>query len=190
MDHSGHCRGCKERVRDLLKAIYGECRVSPSFPWPSKPEAYSNTATGEALLRISKRLEELRGHQDFIKHPQIPPCDFYVPDSAFILEFDESQHFTSARYASLCLYPHNEKFGFSVERWKDLCLLVNAVDDKPPDRDERRAWYDTLRDLLPPLYGFHPTVRIYAEEFHWCALDSGLKRDQDIFCSFLKERLP
>ncbi len=30
--HSAHCRACKERVREILTAIYGECRVNPSIP--------------------------------------------------------------------------------------------------------------------------------------------------------------
>jgi hypothetical protein len=58
----------------------------------------------------------------------------------------------------------------------------------PIDRDERRAWYDTLRDLVPIVYGFKPTVRLYAEELEWCSLDSGSARDLALFQLSLQGR--
>jgi len=189
-EHSEHCRACKERVRELQTAIYGDCQVGYSFPWPSKPEAYKNSPIGDLLCQICRALEEFRGYRDFIKSPQVPPCDFYVSDPAFILEFDESQHFTHARLVALSLYPPQAKVGFPVARWQELCRLIDARDDDPPDRDERRAWYDTLRDLVPALHGLKPTVRVYANEFHWCSLNSGSAEDREKLRSILKERLP
>ena len=38
--HSGHCRACKERVHELLTAIYGDCQMNQSFSWSSRPENY------------------------------------------------------------------------------------------------------------------------------------------------------
>jgi hypothetical protein len=63
--------------------------------------------------------------------------------------------------------------GFSLSRWRNLCREISARDDEPFDRDERRAWYDVLRDLVPVVYGFKPTVRLYAGDCEWCALSSG-----------------
>ncbi len=120
----------------------------------------------------------------------MPPCDFYVSNPAFVVEFDESQHFTQARHTTLSLYRPEFTVGFPVEKWMELCRLIDAKDDDPPDRDERRAWYDTLRDLVPPLQGLKPTVRVYAGEFRWCSLNSESKPDQEAFSSILKERLP
>jgi hypothetical protein len=189
-EHSAHCRSCKERVGELLMALYGDCRTGYSFSWSSRPQDYENSFIGEALRKICVALGELRGHRDFIKSPQVPPCDFYVSKPSFIVEFDESQHFSRPRLVSLSLYPKELKSGFSISRWQDLCRLIDARDDAPFDRDERRAWYDTLRDLVPPVYGFRPTVRLYAEEFHWCALDGASRRGRERFCAVLKERLP
>jgi hypothetical protein len=189
-EHSAHCRSCKARVGELLIALYGGCRTNFSFPWSAKPQDYENTFVGETLRRICEALGELRGHRDFVKSPQVPPCDFYVPNPPFVLEFDESQHFSRPRLVSLSLYPKDFVSGFPIARWQELCRLIDAKDDTPFDRDERRAWYDTLRDLVPPLYGFTPTVRLYAVEFHWCALDSKSRKDQETFCSVLPERLP
>jgi hypothetical protein len=190
LPHSGHCRHCKERVRGLLTAIYGECLADDSFPWPTKPEEYRGSVIGDGLHRILTGLQDLRGYRDFIKAKNVPPCDFYIPNPGFILEFDESQHFTQARHVSLCFYPSEFRVGFSITHWLHLCRLLDAKDDDPPDRDERRAWYDTLRDLVPALHGLKPTVRVYSNEFRWCSLDSDSESDQETFCSVLKQRLP
>jgi hypothetical protein len=188
--HSEHCRACKERVRELLTALYGDCRVNHSFSWPAKPEAYEATALGEALHSICSALGALRGHREFVKSAVVPPCDYFVSDPPFILEFDESQHFSRPRLISLSHYPPEFKAGFSISRWQELCHAIDAKDGDPVDRDERRAWYDTLRDLVPTLHGFRPTVRLHADEHRWCALNSPSAQDQKTFASILKGRLP
>jgi len=188
--HSEHCRRCKEQVHNLLTAVYGGCLAGYSFPWPARPEEYRQTIIGNALRQILVALQQSRGYKDFVKSAQMPPCDFYVPDPAFILEFDESQHFTQARRVTFSLYPPGIEMGFSIERWSNLCRVIDAKDDHPPDRDERRAWYDTLRDLLPTLHGMKPTVRLCWNEFGWCSLDSGSRGDREIFRSLLEQRLP
>ena len=159
-------------MRQMLARIYGDCRVNQAFPWPTRPEAYRDTAIGAALESIRSALGDFRGHRDFIKSPQVPPCDFSVSDPPFILEFDESQHFSRARLVTLISYPKNLPLGFPLARWQELCSVIDARDDEPFDRDERRAWYDTLRDLLPVIHGFKPTVRIYAGDFPWCQFDA------------------
>ena len=181
-EHSGHCRACKERVRELLEAIYGECRANVSFSWPALPQAYGQSAVRESLELIRAALGDFRGYRDFIKSAQVPPCDFYVSDPPVIIEFDESQHFTAPRLLSLSLYPEDFNQGFPLTRWQELCRRIGARDDTPIDRDERRAWYDTLRDLIPSHYGFQPTVSIYAEDTAWCSLDPSCARHLEFFC--------
>ena len=173
-------------MREILTAIFGECRVNHQFPWPARPEDYANSAIGNSLESIRNALGDWRGHRDFIKSPQVPPCDYYVSAPPFILEFDESQHFSRARLITLQLYPKTVPMGFSLTRWQDLCREINAVDDRPIDRDERRAWYDTLRDLVPTVYGFRPTVRLYAGERQWCGFDRTNAKDLDSFQVFLR----
>jgi hypothetical protein len=116
--HSAHCRACKERVPELLTAIYGECRVNHSFHWSARPEDYASTPIGNLLQQIRTFLGDLRGHRDFIKSLQVPPCDYYVTDLPFILEFDESQHFSRPRLIALSLYPRDFALGFSLSRWQ------------------------------------------------------------------------
>jgi len=174
----------------MLIAIYGDCRENFSFPWSSQPQDYADTSVGIFLARIRAALADWRGHDDFIKSPTMPPCDFYVADPPFILEFDESQHFSSARLITLEFYPEAAKLGFPVHRWRELCREIAAVDDDPFDRDERRAWYDTLRDWLPGLHGFRPTARIYAGEHPFCSLRAESPTDRTLFCRLLSGRLP
>lgn len=189
-EHSAHCRACKERVRELLTAIYGDCRANHQFPWPSHPQAYANNAIGAQLEQIRTALGDWRGHRDFIKSAQIPPCYYFIPDPPFIVELDESQHFTRPRLVTLALYPDNFKSGFSLSHWQELCRQIDAQDDQPFDRDERRAWYDTLRDLVPSIHQFKPTVRLYAEDFAWCSLDANSRRDLETFRDLLCDLLP
>jgi hypothetical protein len=137
------------------------------------------------LEQIRIALGDVRGHRDFIKSAQVPPCDFYVPAPGFTVEFDESQHFTKPRLVSLSFYPDGLKLGFSLARWQELCRQIDARDDTPMDRDERRAWYDVLRDLVPPVYGLVPTARLYAEDAAWCALDPARPQDLDFMRQFL-----
>lgn len=86
---------------------------------------------------------------------------------------------------SLALYPPSLKVGYPLSRWQQLCRELNAVDDQPFDRDERRAWYDTLRDLVPLARGLSPTVRLYANDHAWCALSSRSVKDRTRFAALL-----
>ena len=188
--HSAHCRACKERVGELLTAIYGACGANHQFPWPSHPQEYANTAIGNMLEQIRNALGDWRGHRDFIKSAQMPPCDYFIPDPPFIVEFDENQHFSRARLLTLNNYPANAQLGFPIPRWRELCREIDARDDKPFDRDERRAWYDVLRDSVPQVHGFKPTVRLYAGEFDWCTLDVASTTGTKRFMAWIGDRLP
>jgi len=186
--HSVHCRPCKQRVREMLEAIYGSCRQNYSFAWSASPRDYATTPIGTTLDRIQSSLENFRGHRDFIKSALVPPCDYYVSAPPFILEFDENQHFSQPRLIALSLYPTDLKLGFSVSEWRELCRALDARDDEPFDRDERRAWYDTLRDLVPTVYGFTPTARLYAGACIWCSLDPASSSDQEQFLGLISSR--
>ena len=146
----------------------------------------SQHADWRSLRRIRVDLSSLRGHRDFIKSAQVPPCDYFISDPPFIVEFDESQHFSRARLITLANFP----LGFSLSRWQDLCRNIDAKDDQPFDRDERRAWYDTLRDRVPCVHDFRPRVPIYAGDYQWCALDAASEGDRDAFVGLMTYGLP
>lgn len=181
--HSERCHECKIRVRDLLERIYGKCLKNHKFSWPAHLSSYEGTSIYSALRNVVAVLEKYRdfGFGEFVRAEKLASCDFWVPDPGFIVEFDESQHFTNPRKLALSAYPGDQPLGFSRERWITLCEQHNAKDDDPPYRDEQRAWYDTLRDFVPSLKGFGPTVRLYARDFAWCSLDADSSDDRQRF---------
>jgi len=169
--HDERCRKCKETVRRLLERIYGRVEENYRFEVGTRPEDYSGTPHYSKLKKIYEALQNHRGFKEFVKAKTLPHCDFFVPDPGFILEFDESQHFTLPRRIALERYPDDLKVGFRRERWIRLCKRIDSKDNDPPYRDEQRAWYDTLRDFLPAIRGLKPTVRLFARDFVWCSLN-------------------
>ena len=100
-------------------------------------------------------------------------CDAYFGGRYnFIVEFDEHQHFSSARLKTLELYPTELKVNFSIDEWKSKCRLNKEQADKyrksktttdfnfHGGRTAQRAYLDCFRDLLPQQHGLKPTIRI------------------------------
>jgi hypothetical protein len=176
--HAGErCPRCKETIKRLLEKIYGEVRENYKFNVGTHPEDFKGTLYYNELKEIYGSLQNNRGFKDFAKAKTLPNCDFYVVPKpkqkfpGFIVEFDESQHFTLPRKIALEKYPSDLKLGFNREKWIKLCKKIKAKDNDPPYRDEQRAWYDTLRDFLPAILGLKPTVRLFSKDFVWCSLD-------------------
>lgn len=184
--HKERCPACKTRVEELLGTLYGKVQKGKSFDVPAHPRALVKRFDIPLLRRVYDRLASLRGHRDFVRSDRLPSCDYFVPEPGFVLEFDESQHFTAARALSLEEYGQAVLAGFDVARWCDLCKKINAHDSHPPYRDEQRAWYDTLRDCLPLLVGeLQPTVRLLAGEMPWCGLNPSEEEDIALFRDWL-----
>ena len=100
-------------------------------------------------------------------------CDAYFGGKYnFIFEFDEFQHFSSARLWTLDCYPKQVKLNFSTSDWKKYCLANRQKADryrytkKTKDfdfeggRTAQRAYLDCFRDFLPTENGLNPTLRI------------------------------
>ena len=176
--HNERCPACKEAVFNLLRSLYG--KVSRNYRWEagSRLEYYASGPCSTHLKNIYASLSSLRGFDAFVRCELLPPCDFFVHEPGFAVEFDESQHFTACRKAALLAYPKDMKLGFDREKWIALCDQIMAEDHDPPYRDEQRAWYDTLRDFWPTMAKLLPTVRLHAGAFRWCSLD--LNRPADV----------
>ena len=185
--HSERCRECKKRVRELLECIYGSCVTDHRFNWPTGLSPYRNTSIYHKLRNVATALQQYRGFGigEFVRRDVLSGCDYWVPDPGFIVEFDESQHFTIPRKLALSAVAGDKRLGFSTERWITLCEHHNARDNDPPFRDEQRAWYDVLRDLVPSVKGLRPTVRLYASDCVWCSLDPDRTRDRDRFLEIM-----
>jgi hypothetical protein len=106
--HNERCPKCKERVREFLERIYGDVQTNYRFYLGTRPMDFKNTPYYGKLLEIYRALQNYRGYKEFVKAKNIPRSDFFIPDPGFIVEFDESQHFTIPRKITLELYPEIE----------------------------------------------------------------------------------
>ena len=187
--HSENCAACKTRVGELLERIYGKCVRDHRFGWKTGLAAYATTPIGSALRDVAKVLKANRGYgiSTFVRTDKLAGCDYWVPDPGFIVEFDESQHFTRPRKLAFSAYRDRYLLGFSARRWVKLCEQYDAKDNDPPYRDEQRAWYDTLRDLIPLVAGLEPTVRLYARDRVWCSLDPDSSEDRESFSNLIRQ---
>ena len=99
-------------------------------------------------------------------------ADFLVADSGVHVEYDEVQHFTSARLVTLGLYPLNVALAFEpsayasiVEKWtskgdRSFAHKQAAEFAGRGGRQRQRAYFDAFRDLVAPLFGNGPLLRI------------------------------
>jgi hypothetical protein len=186
--HNERCQKCKTTVLALLQKLYGVVETQKQFDIGATPDAFRTSVYSARLRQIFTALQRERGFAEFVRCAVLPPCDYFVPQPGFVVEFDESQHFTAQRQLALTQYPSSFHSGFDRRRWVELCSCIEARDDDPPYRDEQRAWYDTLRYFLPTVFPLHPTVRLYALEHPWCKLNASDPRDVETFRQVLSER--
>lgn len=184
--HTGErCVSCKDNIKRILEKIYGKVERDYPFDLSTHLEGLKNCPYFNELSIVFEKLKSYRGFDNFIRSERLRSCDYFIPNPGFILEFDEIQHFTILRKISLEHYPLGMKLGFSLDRWKELCIKIHASDPDPPDRDEQRAWYDTLRDFLPSIKNLKPSIRLCARDCRWCELDTNNPLDIDKFKNFL-----
>ena len=100
-------------------------------------------------------------------------CDAYFGgEYNFMFEFDEFQHFSSARLKTFELYPKDLSLNFNIEHWKNLCEEHKFRADKyrkskktkdfnfVGGRTSQRAYFDCFRDLVSKEHKLNPTLRI------------------------------
>jgi len=122
--------------------------------------------------------EALRGDTGILANKRLT---MIVPDlvhqaTGTLVEVDEVQHFTSARLATLRLYPPTMSLGFDlneymalVERWRakgDRAFAHKTAREFPGQagRQRQRAYLDAARDLLAPHLTGRPVIRIAAPD--------------------------
>lgn len=185
--HDERCPKCKDTIGKLLERIYGRVEQNYKFEAGTRLKDFLNTSCYGKLKEIHEALQNHRGFGEFVKATTLPNCDFFIPSPGFIVEFDESQHFTLPRRIALETYSNELELGFNRGKWIALCEKINARDNFPPYRDEQRAWYDTLRDFLPVVKGLKPTVRLFAGDFVWCSLNPHDASDVAVFRKFVRK---
>ena len=171
MRHNERCKACKTAIYNMLKRAFGtDVEKEGNLEIPTRLNDYRDTEHFEVLGSIFDALKAHRGFDSFVRATTVRGFDFYVSSARFVLEFDESQHFTAPRAIALGAYPSALEVGFAVSDWINRCKQLDRHDNDPQDRDEQRAWLDTLRDFAPSAKGLHPLVRVFAGSEEWCEI--------------------
>lgn len=157
----------REAFREILGKRWGEVKLECSFPEIKVPDLDDRKNMNKDLLNILNAIEserniEVKGRKNFkLKF------DMYLPEVKAVVEFDERQHFTALRAASLKAYPPNAPVGFDLNRWVELSEKIRAGDNSPIYRDEQRAFYDSIRDIMSPQLRLRPVIRVFEEDVFW-----------------------
>jgi hypothetical protein len=177
-----------ERQHEILqlieRALNVEVREKPQFPWLRN--RHDEREFGAYFPTIAAIFQALGGDEVKLRSKGARPL---TPDGYLggryncLLEFDEVQHFSTARAQSLVLLPPNLPLGFSRSHYLELCRIHATTADRyrrakrTPEfgfsggRTAQRAYFDCFRDLLPTLHGLRPTIRI--SEFEVQAIATG-----------------
>jgi hypothetical protein len=161
-----------EVVRNILGASLG---VTPD--WLIRPGRSECGRAWEPVCRIYNALTGLE-LPDVMRRAESRKVDavLKVGEQRRVLEVDEKQHFNVFRAESFRHYPEWAEVAFDVGEWRRLSANKTKLEGggfakaKPPlfpelnGRHKQRAFRDALCDLLPPLHGFAPTLRISAFE--------------------------
>jgi very-short-patch-repair endonuclease len=155
----------KNALQLLFQRHFGVIETEKKFDWLKTPD-HENLPKEYKL--IVKSLLNYRNHNGFQKSNYKLLCDIFLEDHKLIIEYDENQHFSQARQITLENYPKIIKLHFSKSAWIDSCETIRAKDNNPIDRDEKRAFYDTVRDIEAYKHGYR-LIRIKHGDFDWSA---------------------
>lgn len=150
-NHSLKPKEQRKALEQLLETLYGKVEKEKSFDWLVVPD--TNTMADSVLKDIHTNLSRLRGHSDFVTPRRHLKYDFYLPSRDLVIEYDERQHFTVQRAITLKRYPSEIRLDFDRREWIESCERIKAIDNSPVYRDEQRAFYDSMRDLLAAANG-------------------------------------
>ena len=137
----------------LNKMFDGDIVCEKTYPWLKTPEVIQ-----DEYKELFFALSSYRGNTAFAKKNVTLRCDFVCEGQKLIIEYDERQHFSTARKVALESY-RNIPVYFDRELWIKACDDIDAKDNAPQNRDEVRAYYDSTRDIECYKHGYR-IVRI------------------------------
>ena len=157
----------REAFRQALAKRWGPVETEQRFDAVRVPDLADRSAMSPVLRRVLEAIEAHRGIQVQGRKNFRLAFDLYLPEVDLAIEFDERQHFTPLRAAALAASPDHGVLGFDRDRWIALSEQIRAGDNSPAYRDEQRAFYDAIRDLIAPKAGLRPLVRVFEEDVKW-----------------------
>ena len=164
--------GDKQRlITTIVSEILNEsAQLDKKFSWFINK--HQDEHFKDSFQVIDKIYLELGGNNSLKKVQQLQ-CDAYFGGKYnLIFEFDEVQHFSSARLKALNNYPQYLKLNYLIGDWEKWCLTHSKKADKyrynkitkdfnfQGGRTCQRAYLDCFRDFLPQHNGLNPTLRI------------------------------
>ena len=149
----------------LNKMFNGDIVCEKTFPWLKTPDLIQGD-----YENLYKALSEYRGDKAFAKRNVQLRCDFVCESEKLIIEYDERQHFTEARKISLLSYL-DIPVHFDRELWIRACNDIQAKDGQPVNRDEARAYYDSIRDIEASKHGYK-LIRIMHGQIDFEAIEA------------------
>lgn len=139
----------KNALQLILNRLFdGDVVCEKTYPWLKTP-----TEIAEEYQGIYDALATYRCNRNFLKKNITLRCDFVCESQKIIIEYDERQHFSEARRISLLAYPEIS-LNFDKDLWIRVCQEIQAKDNQPIDRDEARAFYDSVRDIEAVKHGY------------------------------------
>jgi hypothetical protein len=170
------------RVLDLLAAAgpdlgYEVIRKPVTPPWLQRPGVRECRDHWQVLCDTYTELtgQALPAEMPPRERRQLDGVIVYDDGTRRVVEVDEEQHFTPMRGLTLRRY-NGRAVAFDVAAWTRRCEVGRRLrgggfgKPKPPPfpdaggRHQQRAFRDMLADLLPPMYGWKPTLRIADDE--------------------------
>lgn len=153
----------KNALQKVLQKSYGIIETEKKFEWLKTPNPEQLPTE---YRKIVDALRKYRKQKTFLKPNYSLACDIVIDQHKIIIEYDENQHFSQARKIALENYPKNVKVYFDKDYWIEQCNKINAKDNYPIDRDEKRAYYDAVRDIEAFRHGYK-LIRIKHGDFDW-----------------------
>ena len=153
----------KNALQKLLQQKFGIIETERKYEWLKTPDPENPPHEYKDII---KALLEYRNQGGFLKSGLHPSCDFVFEDHKLLFEYDECQHFSQARKITLENYPETIHVYFSKNDWIVQCTKIQAKDNSPTDRDERRAYFDSVRDIEADKHGY-TLIRIKHGDFDW-----------------------
>ena len=139
----------KNALQLILNRMFdGDIVCEKTFPWLKTPEKTEGT-----YKRLFDALSSYRGDTLFAKKNVTLRCDFVCESQKLIIEYDERQHFSEARKISLESYTDIPVL-YDRSLWIKACKDIKAKDNAPKNRDEIRAYYDSIRDISCYEHGY------------------------------------
>ncbi len=157
-------------ITELVGKALNENPKSVSFDWLiNRHDQQFFQSSYDVICNIYSAMS---GTSPNKKISKLSPDAYFAGKYNLLFEYDEMQHFTTARLSTFNHYPKGLKLNYSIGDWVKFCKSHSYKADKyrakkksadfdfEGGRIYTRAYLDCFRDLLPQHQGLNPTLRI------------------------------